>query len=250
MGVFYSILSHIYTFFQIVAGGIPIYIFYITLISKKIKIYTETKKHIYSGEIFTIFLENKTLSPILIKNVYLLFKYDLCIKMSTKDILKISPWDIEKISSIQYTSLKYKTVTLFPQNSKCEVLIETSTGLYNMNKISWVKSNIDITKFKYLKPFQVFQYPGGLINQDVLGSVTINNTGETYYIVEREGILDSRGNTCKKYKISKEDLSDEKWHLKVQEIFGEEISVTITPLYQKTTNIQYTMYHEKAKDIC
>lgn len=169
--------------------------------------------------------------------------------MSTKEILKISPWDIEKISSIQYTFLKYKTATLFPQNSKYEVLIETSTGLYNMNKISWIKSNIDISQFKYLKPFQVYQH-GVIINQNVFGSVTINNTGETYYIVEREGILDSRGNTCKKYKISKEDLSDKKWDLKMQEIFDEEISIVITPLYSKTTNIQYTMYYEKAKDIC
>lgn len=47
---------------SVVTGAIPIYIFYITIISKKIQIYTETKRNINDGEIFTIFLENKTLS--------------------------------------------------------------------------------------------------------------------------------------------------------------------------------------------
>lgn len=104
---------------------ITIYTFYITFISQKIKFISLSKSSSNSkGDSFVVILENKSLSPQVIKDIYMIVdnKYKILVKKFEVPLV-LEPYTAKEISSEKYSY----TIPSLPITTGENVILEVST---------------------------------------------------------------------------------------------------------------------------
>jgi len=104
---------------------ITIYTFYITFISQKIKFISLSNSSSNSkGDSFVVILENKSLSPQVIKDIYMIVdnKYKILVKKFEVPLV-LEPYTANEISSEKYSY----TIPSLPLTTRENVILEVST---------------------------------------------------------------------------------------------------------------------------
>lgn len=104
---------------------ITVYTFYITFISQKIKfIYLSNFSSDSDGNNFAVILENKSLSPQVIKDICMIIDNKYKIQLKKFDVpLVLEPYTVKKISSEKYSY----TIPSLPLKTGENVILEVST---------------------------------------------------------------------------------------------------------------------------
>ena len=237
MNIVHSILSYIIEISVIMGSVITtlliplstMYIFYLTFFSKKILNSYTLSKNKFEGDEFSIHLENRTLRPILIRSVHIIYEGNYCLTLTPQNrVLKISPWDIETIST-QYTNITYidpqessnsfKDVLNFnPFTSKIkDIFIQTTTICYNTKDVFFREVLWNPSDYTHLAKSSRSSF-GAILNERIKTGIKIKN--ELWYLFEDGQLHSKESSGCKFMYIDPEKINTGEWIPELQKQLG------------------------------